>query len=290
MRFREGTITAQDGKRLYYRDYGPRHGSPTPVICLGGLTRNSTDFHRVASRLGQERRVICPDYRGRGRSDYDDDWRNYMPPRIAYDIGTMLTALGIGEVVGIGTSFGGLLIMGLAVFRPTAVKGAVLNDVGPELGAEGHEHVRAYVAEGRPLPDWDAAVAELKRMMPDLSIPEPQDENWLRAAKSTWRRGEDGMLHPDFDTRIARTMADPHDLPDLWPMFHALNGRPLAVIRGESSAILLQSTFEKMREARPDMIAVTIPGVGHAPNLDEPPSRAAIDAVLDRVDQNTGHP
>lgn len=290
MPFREGTVTAQDGKRLYYRDYGPRVGSPVPAVCLGGLTRNSADFHRVASRLSRDgRRVVCPDYRGRGRSDYDRDWRNYAPKGLVYDLTVMLTALDIGAVVAIGTSLGGLLAMGLAAARPTAVKGALLNDVGPELNLAGAERVRDYVSEDRVHRDWDSAVADLKTMMPDISVPDPKEENWLRIARTTWRRGEDGLLHYDFDLNVARTLIDPNEVPDLWPLFRALGRVPVAVVRGADSDLLLPATVERMAAARGgDLIAATVPGVGHAPNLDEPESREAIDALLARVDGAAG--
>ncbi len=301
MPFREGTVTAQDGKRLYYRDYGPETrgprvgnphiGSPVPAVCLGGLTRNSADFHRVASRLARAgRRVVCPDYRGRGQSDYDHNWRNYAPKGLVYDLGVMLTALGIGHVVVIGTSLGGLLAMGLAAARPTAVKGALLNDVGPELNLAGAERVRDYVSRDHVHPDWDSAVADLKTMMPDLSVPEPQDDNWLRIAQTTWRRGADGLLHYNYDINVARTLVDPRAVPDLWPLFRALGRVPVAVVRGADSDLLLPETVERMVAARGgDLITATVPGVGHAPNLDEPESREAIDALLARVDGAADH-
>ena len=129
--YREATVSAQDGLALYYRDYGDALASKTPVLCLPGLTRNSADFAELAARLSRGRRVLCPDYRGRGRSAYDSNWRNYDPYVYINDISHLLAATGIGRAVIVGTSMGGLLAMGLAVLRPTLVAGAVLNDIGP---------------------------------------------------------------------------------------------------------------------------------------------------------------
>ena len=84
--YRERWVTAQDGLRLYLRDYGDPRAPGTPLLCLGGLVRNSKDYHTVALGLSQRRRVICPDYRGRGRSDHDPNWRNYRPEVYASDI------------------------------------------------------------------------------------------------------------------------------------------------------------------------------------------------------------
>lgn len=283
--FRERWLTAQDGKRLYSRDYGPQRGGAVPVICLSGLTRNSVDFHRLASRLSKERRVICPDYRGRGRSDYDRDWRHYAPPFLLLDLVALIMALGLHRVVAIGTSLGGILAMALGAAMPTVLKGAVLNDVGPEVQTAGLDRIRDYIARDRVHPDWDSAVADLKSIMPDLSVPEPADRTWLAIAKSTWRRGEDGLLHYDFDTRLARTLDRPgKPAEDLWPLFRGLGRIPVAAVRGADSDVLTAGTLARMAESRDgNLITAEIPGVGHAPNLGEPAALEAIDALLARV-------
>lgn len=65
--------------------------------------------------------------------------------------------------------------------------------------------------------------------------------------------------------------------PDLWPLFDACAGLPLAVIRGAASDVLAPETAAEMRRRRPDMIHAEIAGRGHIPFLDEP---AAVQAVL----------
>ncbi len=284
MSFREGGISARDGARLYFRDYGPRLSDRTTVVCLPGLTRNSADFHLAAARLCRDRRVVCPDYRGRGRSDRDPDWRHYGPRSVLGDVGDLLTALDLGPVVVIGTSFGGLLAMALAVARPTALSAVALNDVGPELDGNGLDRIRDYVGKDRPHRDWDEAIHDIKTLFPNMSAPEPAEEGWRRLAENTWRRGEDGLLHLDFDPRLVRTLETPDRLPDLWRLFAALRRFPLACIRGEVSDVLSSESFDRMRRSRPDMIAATIEGVGHAPYLGEPAACAALDALLSASD------
>ena len=73
--FREGVFRSQDDLELYWRDYGDPASPRMPVLCLSGLTRNSKDFHLLARRSCRERRVLATDYRGRGRSARDPDWR-----------------------------------------------------------------------------------------------------------------------------------------------------------------------------------------------------------------------
>jgi pimeloyl-ACP methyl ester carboxylesterase len=101
-----------DGLKLHARVYGAAIEGPTPAICLPGLTRNARDFHELAQYLSYEartpRKVVAFDYRGRGQSEYDRDWRNYDALVEAGDIMTGLVALGIEHGAFIGTSRGGL--------------------------------------------------------------------------------------------------------------------------------------------------------------------------------------
>ena len=77
------------------------------------------------------------DYRGRGRSDYDHDWRNYIPITYVNDVRLVLAALGVQREFVVGTSLGGIIAMAMAAAIPTSLAGALLNDVGPEIEAAG---------------------------------------------------------------------------------------------------------------------------------------------------------
>jgi pimeloyl-ACP methyl ester carboxylesterase len=96
-------VSASDGLALHARDYGPRLSSALPVVCLPGLTRNSTDFHHLARVLAGDaerpRRVLALDYRGRGLSAYDLDWRRYDLRVELNDVLQVLTAAGVSEAV-----------------------------------------------------------------------------------------------------------------------------------------------------------------------------------------------
>jgi len=70
---------------------------------------------------------------------------------------------------------------------------------------------------------------------------------------------------------------------DAWPFFRALAGVPLLILRGEFSDLLSAATAQAMVDAHPDAELVTVPGVGHAPDLVEPAAVAALDRLLGRV-------
>jgi pimeloyl-ACP methyl ester carboxylesterase len=282
MGYRQHHYSAQDGLRLAWREYGDG-GAPRPaVLCLPGLTRNARDFHGLAGRIAGRHRVLCPDYRGRGASARDSDWRNYTPSRYVDDLRHLLALANCHRVVVIGTSLGGLLAMALAVVMPGALAGVVLNDIGPDIEAAGLAGIVAHVSENRTQPDLESAAAALESRFPDLSRRDPSV--WRRLAENTYRRGEDGRLHRDWDPAIGRAFAHPPEAPrDLWPLFGALAAIPTLALRGAISPILSQRGLAAMRAARPDLETLTIDDTGHAPTLDEPEAVAAIDAFLARV-------
>ncbi len=281
--YRERRITADDGLSLYLREYGDPAAPRAPVLCLPGLTRNSADFEDLAPRLARDRRVLCPDYRGRGRSDYDPDWRNYAPARYLADILDLLTATNAHGVVAIGTSLGGILAMMLAVARPTALAGVVLNDIGPEIDPRGIARIGAYLGTREPLPDWEAAVAFVRKAYPNRRIGDDA-ETWLKIARRSYREGPDGRLHPDYDPAIARAFqAGRGKLPDLWPAFRALRRLPVLVVRGALSDILSAETVARMAAEKPDLLRLELADVGHVPLLDEPECLEAIDELLARL-------
>ena len=67
------------------------------------------------------------------------------------------------------------------------------------------------------------------------------------------------------------------------PLFDALDGLPLAVVRGANSILLAAETVARMRERRPDLIVAEVPDRGHVPFLDEPEALSALEALLVRV-------
>jgi pimeloyl-ACP methyl ester carboxylesterase len=276
---RERFFTSADNLRLFFRDWGDEDSARTPVLCLPGLTRNSRDFLTVAARLASTRRVICPDLRGRGRSERTANWRSYDGTVYLQDIAHLLAVLGLGRVVVIGTSMGGLLGMAMAAAMPTLLAGLVINDVGPDIAPSGAGRILAYIGRDRPQPDWAAAIQHLQPIFAKLSL--TTDEDWQSFARGTFREGADGQLHFDWDVNLARLLLRPAEpLPDLWRFWQAVRQIPTLAIRGGASDILSEATFARMKADKPDLRQVTVPGIGHAPTLDEPLAREAIDDFL----------
>jgi pimeloyl-ACP methyl ester carboxylesterase len=267
-------ISTWDGLRMAVREWGG--GPATPLLCLPGLVRTGADFADLAARHGGRRRIVAVDYIGRGRSERARNAARYQPELMLRDVLDLCAALHLHRVVVVGTSFGGLLAMGMAAARPSLLAGVVLNDVGPEIGAAGEAFIRAFVATDPALPDLDAAAAHLRQSLPHLSL--RGSDQWRRFAGLTYEQAADGRWRPQWDTRIADLLVG--GVRNLWPLFHALESTRLLLLHGEISTMLLPDTVAAMRRARPDMAVVTIPGVGHAPTCFEPESAAALDRFL----------
>lgn len=280
--FSEHTVDAADGLRLYYRAYGDPAAARLPLLCLPGLTRNSKDFHDLACRHAASRRVIAVDYRGRGRSAYDPEPANYNPMSYLADLRPVLAAAGIGRAVLLGTSMGGLLALGLAATLPALVAGIILNDVGPDIDAAGYNRIAQAVGNDLHPANYEAA-AELWRRSDGAIYPRLDAAGWLELARATYRDDESGHgVRLDYDPAVGAALRAQAalPLPDLWPLFRALQPLPMLVLRGALSDVLSAVTLARMRQDHPGLTAVTIPDVGHVPMLDEPAALAAIDDFL----------
>lgn len=276
-----------DGLRLHYRDYpasGRGPATKAPLICLAGLTRNARDFEPVAELIGGKRRMIAIDFRGRGESGYAKDPMSYVPLTYMQDVDLLLRELDLKGFVLLGTSLGGLVSMLLAATWAKAVKGVILNDVGPEIGAKGLERIRSYVGQGRSFETWMHAARATAEAQGDI-YPDYSIDDWLRMAKRTCKLGSNGRISLDYDMKIS----EPFRLPggeagvDLWPAFDALADTPLLVLRGEKSDILEKAGATKMLKKHKGAKLVTVPGVGHAPSLDEPEAQDAIRGFLSGI-------
>ena len=272
-----------DELSLYARDYAGAEGAARlPVIAIHGLTRNSADFGTVAPLIAATgRRVLALDVRGRGRSDRAADPMTYQPPVYAKDVLALLDQAGVGRAVFLGTSMGGLITMAATAMAPDRVAAAILNDIGPEVAPEGLARIASYTGQTVEIRSWDDA-ADYARRTNGAALPHYGPDDWLAFARRVFREGPDGVPVLDYDPDITvpmRAAGKDALVPDLWPAFRNLaEGRKLLLVRGATSDLLSSDIAGRMREAAPEMKFVEVPGVGHAPMLDEP---AARDAILD---------
>lgn len=250
-----------------------------PVVCVHGLTRNSLDFDRLAPWIAQSgRRVLALDVRGRGLSDYDPA-ADYRLPAYADDVARLLDSLGIARAIFVGTSMGGLITMEMASVRPGLVAGAVINDIGPELASAGLARIAGYVGDPPRFSLWIEAADHVRKLNGD-ALPHYASTDWDAMARRMFREDE-GTIAPAYDPAIARPFGDAVLADDPWGRWNALAAdRPILLLRGAITDLLDADVAQRMVEAGSAITLVEVPGVGHAPMLDEPAALSAIAEFL----------
>ena len=271
------TFTTSDGLNLHYTD----EGTGLPVLALAGLTRSGLDFDYVAPHL-KGVRLIRLDYRGRGKSDWADDWATYSIPIEGRDAVELLDHLSINKAAVLGTSRGGLIAMVLAATVKERLLGIALNDLGPELETSGLDVIRDYLGRN---PAWktheEAAAKKANAMTGFANVPA---ERWRAEVEKLYKETPAGLqITYDPKLRDAVLAAGEQPAPDLWPLFDLMQGLPLACIRGANSDLLSADTLVEMQKRRPDMITATVPDRAHIPFLDEPEALAALNQWLETL-------
>lgn len=251
-----------DGITLHYTD----EGAGTPIIALAGLTRNGADFDHVAPYLTG--RLIRLDSRGRGQSDWTD-YSTYTIPHETKDVLTLMDHLELEKAAILGTSRGGLIAMMIAATAKKRLIGVALNDIGPVIEVKGLDAIKSYIGRNPARKTYTAAAAARAKLWTHFEdVPMAR---WLAEVRAQFEETPDGLvIRYDPKLRDAVLEGEAQPTPDLWPLFDALEGLPLALIRGANSDLLSVETTEEMARRRPDMIMTNVPGRGHVPFLDEP--------------------
>ncbi len=286
-------FSARDGLRLYARRYPARIARGLrPVLCLAGLTRNSRDFHDVASALSQNptapRDVYTLDIRGRGLSEHDADWKNYAVPVELHDVIDFMTMTGLHDSGIIGTSRGGLITMVLAAVQPTRIGAVVLNDIGPVIETDGLVRIAGYV--GRvPVPKTWPEAARVVRDLTRRDFPLLTDADAEAFARQLFNE-RNGRPVPGYDAKLSKCLSVlDGPMPQLWPQFEALKRVPVLVIRGANSDLLAAKTVDEMHKRHPKLASIVVPGEGHAPLLRDAPTINAIVHFFSETDASSGH-
>jgi lipase len=115
--------------RLHLHEWGER--TAPPLVCLHGVTGHGRRFRRLAEeRLAERFRVLAPDLRGHGRSDWEPPWT--LRANLA-DVLETVAAAGVERAAWLGHSYGGRLILELAALEPERIERAVLLDPAIDL-------------------------------------------------------------------------------------------------------------------------------------------------------------
>ena len=113
----EGAGLVPDGNAMRER--------PAAMIIHGGPGGDHSGFKPALSPLAEHMQLVYFDHRGQGRSGRGDPERYTLDENVA-DMEALRRHLGLGPVVSIGTSYGGMVAMAHAARHPEAVARLVL--------------------------------------------------------------------------------------------------------------------------------------------------------------------
>ena len=165
--------------------------------------------------------------------------------------------------------------MVLAVMAKDRMLGLCLNDVGPEIDRAGLDRIFDYVGRNPAAKTHEELAARLPKYMPGFA--NVSQDRWLAEARLHYTQTEDGLrITYDPALREAFLAAFAGPPVDLWPLFDALAGLPVALLRGANSDLLSQACAAEMQRRRPDMIFAEVPDRAHIPFLDEAESLAVL--------------
>ncbi|CCQ46184.1 alpha/beta hydrolase fold family protein [Pseudarthrobacter siccitolerans] len=142
-----------DGTIIAYRQYGE---GPRLLTCLHSLALDSSWYSPLAEALGDDYRLLVPDFRGHGQSARGDS--PLTLGLIAQDIAAMWDNENIKSSVVLGISLGGMVAQAVTGSFPDRVDAQILMATRGSYDEAAADGTRARAAEVRASGGLEAAV------------------------------------------------------------------------------------------------------------------------------------
>jgi pimeloyl-ACP methyl ester carboxylesterase len=274
--------TAQvDGAALHYLTEG---SGATAIVLLHGGSGGGANWFRLLPRLAASHRVLAPDLPGFGLSAA----RPLHPPlgaQAALLLDSWLQVIGVDDAVVVGTSFGGLAALRLALLHPARVRGLLLLD-SAGLGRGIHPLVRLAVLP--PLlrlavrPTRAGTAMQLRRLLAaDLSELAPVQREALTDYLFASAQGA-GTRYLAESLRLFTTRGGQREVVS--PAELASLEMPVSFVRGARDSFLPADEAQRAAAYCRDATFTVIDGAGHSPNWERAGAVGdAIDALVARA-------
>jgi esterase len=260
-----------NGLRIHYLDWG-NPGKP-PMILIHGIGRHAHTFDHIAPHFARDYHVLAIDMRGHGDSSWDPKG-DYLVEDHVKDLEGLVRQLKLTHITMLGNSTGGRVVQVFAGMHPDLVTKLVVEDVGPQRPediASGFARRVQQEANG-----W-ASEEELVQQL--LKENRGVAEAWVRNyAHFGVKPRADGRFVWKRDPNLVKGFVP----TDLWSSVRRITS-PTIYILGGKSTIVPADTQQQLKKALRDCEIVTMPGLGHYPDVEDPPGFLAIaDRFLSR--------
>jgi pimeloyl-ACP methyl ester carboxylesterase len=246
-----------DGGEIHVGQDGPRDAPA--LLLIHGTAASLRTWDPLVPLLTGSHRVIRIDLLGCGQSARPDG-ASYEIPDQARRVGAALARLGVEHATVVGHSSGGLVATALAEQRPNLVTSLALINTGPSMAAYIADEIAIGPAQGPDLTDEQLRQIMSSAFSAGYEIPQSLVDE---------ARGIDFRVFAATSQAVGAYLEE-RALPERL----ATLGQPLLVIFGEDDRRWRSSSAAEYR-AVPGATVEMLPGVGHSPNLEDPP-RAAV--------------
>ena len=260
----------RDGVKTYYETYG----EGVPIVFLHPWYANGYIWYFQMFPFAQTNQCVVIDQRGHGRSDKPQ--QGYAIKEVARDVAAVIDELGLGKIVLVGNSIGGMIVMQFNLDFPERVLGNVIVSSGTALG-------KAFPPE----------LVEALEAGHYQQVFGPLTEEGLLSTRTVRERGEivdlmkaQFMLESNFPPHVfASSYRDPEGVFS-WDITERLKeiGSPTLVLAGEEDQATTVEVNRILADGIPGAELRVIKDVGHLYQLEKPKEfNQVLREFLDRV-------
>lgn len=250
------------GRRHHYLQWGSV-GQPPLVLLHGGNSSARGTWTRTAPAFANNYRIIAPDHRGHGETEWDPD-AAYTIANYVADFEEVVDRLSLASFDLVGHSLGGSIALTYAARHPEYVQRLVLVDSGPR------DFAAADVARMRP-PDRpmsfatrDDAEAFARASFPEAARTRSVSYGFVQRLDGTWTWRADVA-----GLQRARLGDDSLRASGLWREFAAITC-PILILRGGKSPAISEEIARRIEASNPRARIITYPEAHHWVHDDEP--------------------
>jgi 3-oxoadipate enol-lactonase len=261
-----------EGWTLQFND----EGEGPPVLLIHGLLFDSRQFEPQVRALRDRYRVITPDCRNHGRSEFRE--ADYTQWDLMEDQIALLDHLGIERAIWGGVSMGGFQSLRAALRHPERVAALIMID--SQAGPEAPEAAPMYesAAEVAKASGWNPDISQLAgAMLFGASASDKVKRPWLE-----WWESQPTSSAPSLIQAVTRR-------DDVTERLREIDV-PAVVIHGEEDVAIEMHRAEALADGLPNLIEfVRVPRGGHSSTLEQPDVvTAAVERFLDKVAPSVG--